>query len=121
VRYFEAASSCQEQIKSSLTVEKESFAHKCSKVLEELRSEAVSAIKQAEEKNNHTRNLRRQNIEILPTPPDIEHTSRDPKTFGNEVGPVPIEDNGVFGGGWNNEDFVSRASLILCFQLHPFP
>ncbi|KAH7411402.1 fungal-specific transcription factor domain-containing protein [Cadophora sp. MPI-SDFR-AT-0126] len=87
ISYFEAGSSCQSQIK--VAAEKESFANRCSEVLQELRFEAQGHMQRAGNR------------------PETRQGSVDTDGSG-----LPQRDQGTashFGGKWNDMNFVSEA------------
>lgn len=116
--HFEAASKCQEQIKNSSNMAKESFAQKCSIVLEELRAETVVKIRQVQSVEGHGWGQIREE-----THPDsgIEDEAReDPST--KERPQVQMGETSYFSGEWNDMSFVSRVNppqlqFLLSFEL----
>ncbi|KUJ06828.1 uncharacterized protein LY89DRAFT_678409 [Mollisia scopiformis] len=108
---FEAASKCQEQIKNSSTMAKESFAQKCSVVLEEARAEAVLKIRQAKTRQGKTWG----DTEESESRSERENMEGVSEGVGNERPHVQMEETSFFGGEWNDMNFApfARSSFRL--------
>ncbi|KAE8444728.1 hypothetical protein EG329_014288 [Mollisiaceae sp. DMI_Dod_QoI] len=115
--HFEAASKCQEQIKNSSTTLKESFAQKCSIVLEESRAEAMVKIRQVQSKE---RNGWGQSGDDESGPSSDMQEERQELSMGARP-QVQMEETSFFGGEWNDMNFVSKfpnpTPSILTFLL----
>jgi len=105
--YFEAASNCQEQIKNSSKIAKESFAQKCSVVLEEMRDEAVAKILRVQ--NNESSDGGQDEWQSLILSMDYPRQ----ETFTNQRREAQMEETAFFGREWNDINFVSLSDFYF--------
>lgn len=116
--HFEVASKCQEQIKNSSSMAKESFAQKCSVVLEEARAEAMLKIRQVQARQANTNNWT-ENGEEAQT--DGTNTERLQELINRERPQVEMQETSYFSGEWNDMNFVSVNITPTFSPLHlPF-
>lgn len=102
--HFEAASKCQEQIKNSSNMAKESFAQKCSIVLEELRAEAVVKIRQAQSMESDGWGQIRKETHA----DGIEDEARQ-ESSTREIPQVQMGETSFFSEEWNDMSFDQSA------------
>ncbi|CZR64563.1 uncharacterized protein PAC_14461 [Phialocephala subalpina] len=108
--HFEAASRCQEQIKNSSNMAKESFAQKCSLVLEKLRAEAVVKIRQAQNKESTGFGYREQESR---TENEMEEEEAEEEARArparNESLQHQMGETSFFSGEWNDMSIDQSA------------